>query len=98
MARKLDIDQKLAAKGELDKEPLEVTFRGREWTFAADLTLDVGDAITDGRIMDALLLMLDDAQHADFRKLGITIPEANVLLGSLAEAYGVVVGESPASK
>lgn len=98
MARKVDIDQKLAAKGQLDKEPVEVTFRGRDWTFAPDLALEVGDAITDGRIMDALLLILDESQHADFRKLGITVQEANVLLSSLAEAYGVVVGESEASK
>ena len=98
MARTIDIDQKLAAKGELNREPVVVTFRGQQWTFASAMPIEIGELISDGKVVDALLLALDPQQHDAFRALGITIPEAGALVEGLAEIYGVAPGESPASE
>jgi len=97
MTRKVDLDVKLAARGEITREPVIVTFRGTEWTFKPSLPAAVLEVAAEGKVMSALLLVLEPSQHADFKKLDITVDEIAVMYESLIEIYGVSLGESSAS-
>jgi len=98
MTRKIDIDAKLAAKGETVKEPIVVTFRGRDWNFTPSLPAALPEVAAEGKLMAALLMVLDKSEHDDFRELNITIDEVTVLFENLMPIYGSSVGESSASE
>jgi hypothetical protein len=98
MARAINIDERIAAKGEASREPVIVTFRGREWTFAPSMPVELGEMIAEGKIIAGILLALDKNQHDDFRALGMTTDELAVFIQGIAEIYGVTPGESQASE
>lgn len=97
MTRKINIDEKLAAKGEITREPIVVTFRGRDWTFVPSMPAALPEVASEGKVMSAIMMVLDPAERDDFNDLGVTIDEVAVLFEALAEIYGSNVGESSAS-
>jgi hypothetical protein len=97
MARTINIDAKLAAKGEVTREPITVTFRGRDWNFAPSMPAALPEVAAEGKVMTALRMLLDPADRAAFDDLNVTIDEVGVLFEALGEIYGASVGESLAS-
>jgi hypothetical protein len=97
MTRKINLDERLAAKGEVTKEPVVITFRGSDWKFSPSMPAALPEVAAEGKIMSALLMVLDPAQKEDFNNLNVTIDEVGVLFEVLAEVYGTTPGESSAS-
>jgi len=97
MTRKINLDEKLAAKGETTREPVVITFRGTDWNFSSSMPAALPEVAAEGKIMSALLMVLDPEQHEAFNKLNVTIDEVGVLFEVLAEVYGTTPGESSAS-
>lgn len=97
MTRKINLDEKLAAKGEITKEPIVVTFRGQDWTFRPSMPAALPEVAAEGKIMSALMMVLEPDQREAFTDLGVSIDEVGVLFESLAEVYGATVGELSAS-
>jgi len=98
MARTINLDAKLAAKGEVTREPITVTFRGSDWNFSPSMPAELPELAGEGKIVGAILLALDAEQRDAFRDLGVTVEEVGALIEALAEAYGVTPGESSASE
>lgn len=97
MTRKINLDEKLAAKGETNKEPIIITFRGKEWTFKPSMPAALPEVAAEGKINSALLMVLDPAERDAFNDLGVTIDEVGALFEVLAEVYGTTAGELSAS-
>lgn len=98
MTRTIDIDAKIAARGEVNNDPIVVTFRGRDWNFLASMPAALPETAAEGKLMAALLMVLDPAQHEAFKATNITIDEVTVLFENLMPIYGSSVGESLASE
>jgi hypothetical protein len=98
MARIINIDEKLAAKGEIKNEPVQLVFRGKTWNFSAGMPAQMPELLSEGKIVRSVLLALDAEQRSDFEDLGITIDEVAAIVDSLASAYGSSEGESEASE
>jgi hypothetical protein len=98
MSRVINIDEKLAAKAEINHEPIEVTFRGQKWHFAASMPAQLPEYLSEGKIVQGLMLALSKEQREEFQDLAVTVDEVNVLVEALAKAYGTTEGESEASE
>ena len=98
MTRKVNIDQRIAAKGELNSEPIEVFFRDRAWTFSPSLPAQMPELMAEGKIVPGLLLALAQDERDDFAALGVTMDEVSAIIEALAEIYGTSPGESTASE
>jgi hypothetical protein len=98
MTRKVNIDQRLAAKSEINREPVEVVFRDRTWSFAPSLPAQLPELMAEGKIVAGLLLALAPEQRDDFSQLAVTMDEVGAIVEVLAEIYGTTPGESTASE
>jgi hypothetical protein len=94
---KINIDEQLAARKDLKKDPIEMTFRGQKWTFSPSMPAQMPELFSDGKIVGALLLCLKSTQRTKFEKLGVTLDEVSVIVTELANIYGSSEGESEAS-
>lgn len=98
MARVFDIDEKLAARGETQKENVTVKFRGRDWEFVPSMPADIPELAANNKLISAIYLCVIPEQRDDFRGLGISVPEAAALIEAIGAMYGVASGESSASE
>lgn len=94
MSRVINIDEKLAARETVEKEPAVIKFRGRDWTFNTSMPAELPEVLADGKIVTALLLALNADQRDDFRALNISIDEAQIILEAFGEIFGVAGPES----
>jgi hypothetical protein len=98
MSRVINIDEKLAAKAEINHEPIEVTFRGQKWYFSPSMPAQLPEYLADGKVVQGLTLALSKEQREEFADLAVTVDEVNALVESLAGVYGATEGESEASE
>jgi hypothetical protein len=98
MSRKINLDEKLAAKSEINKEPVEILFRDETWIFSPSLPAQLPELLSDGKIIPGLVLALNPDQREAFSNLGVTMDEVGALIEVLAECYGTTAGESQASE
>jgi hypothetical protein len=94
MSRVFNIDEKLAARVETTKEPVTVTFRGRDWEFVPSMPADLPELATNNKLIPAIYLCVVPEQRDDFRDLAISVPEAAALIEAIGAMYGVTSGES----
>jgi hypothetical protein len=98
MARIINVDEKLAAKGDVEEEPVQVIFRGRTWDFAPSMPAQLPELLAEGKIVRSVLLALEPSQREDFEDLGISVNELSSIVDALIAGYGSSEGESEASE
>jgi hypothetical protein len=98
MSRVVNIDEKISAKAEFNREPIVLTFRGIEWNFSASMPAQLPEYVGEGKIVTGLMLALKVEQREEFEQLGITIDEVKVIFEELSKMYGSTEGESQASE
>jgi len=94
---KINIDEQLAAKTDIKKDPIEMVFRKQKWTFSPSMPAQMPELFGEGKIVQALLLCLKSTQRTKFESLGVTLDEVSVIVTELAKIYGTDEGESEAS-
>jgi hypothetical protein len=94
MSRVINIDEKLAARSTVEREPVQITFRGRNWTFLSAMPAELPELLADGKIVASLLLAIEPDQREDFRGLNLNIDEAQVILEAFGDIFGVSGPES----
>jgi hypothetical protein len=95
---KINIDEQLAAKTDMKKDPIEMVFRKKKWTFSPSMPAQMPELFGEGKIVQALLLCLNARQRKQFEELGVTLDEVSVIVTELAKLYGAEEGESEASE
>jgi len=98
MSRKINLDKQLAAKSEINKEPVEILFRGEKWNFSPGLPAQVPELLAEGKVLSALIIGLNESQREKFSNLGVTMDEVTAIFDVLAKCYGTTTGESEASE
>lgn len=90
-----------ARKAEVGDGIARFQFRGQSFEVSTDRnewTLDMHEALEDGKEIAILRAALGPAQWAQLKRMGLKTPEINELADAAVKALGFVsAGESPAS-
>jgi hypothetical protein len=90
----LDLDAKRAARAEASMTPHEVILGGKTYRLRARMPLEFTDHLNEGRIVEAVKLLLIDP--TEWEQLRLAVPDDEDLL-AITELYAVDLPESPAS-